>query len=83
VNSAFAALDWAIFIAYFVVLIVTSVLLSRMKVKSTRDYFIGGNSVPMFAVVMSSYYWQQSTELPLLNFALGVMAFTYSSVSIG
>jgi SSS family transporter len=60
VNSAFAALDWAVFIAYFVVLTVTSVLLSRMKVKSTRDYFVGGNSVPMFAVAVSVLATSQS-----------------------
>ncbi|MGC9351315.1 MAG: sodium:solute symporter family transporter, partial [Sulfurovum sp.] len=59
-NSAFAALDWAIFIAYFLVLTVTSVLLSRMKVKSTRDYFVGGNSVPMFAVAVSVLATSQS-----------------------
>ncbi|MDM5270723.1 sodium:solute symporter [Sulfurovum sp. zt1-1] len=59
-NSAFATLDWAVFIAYFVVLTVTSVLLSRMKVKSTRDYFVGGNSVPMFAVAVSVLATSQS-----------------------
>lgn len=59
-NSAFAALDWAVFIAYFLVLTVTSVLLSRMQVKSTRDYFVGGNSVPMFAVAVSVLATSQS-----------------------
>lgn len=59
-NSAFATLDWAVFIAYFLVLTVTSVLLSRMKVKSTRDYFVGGNSVPMFAVAVSVLATSQS-----------------------
>ncbi|MFT7879084.1 MAG: sodium:solute symporter [Sulfurimonas sp.] len=59
-NSAFSTLDWAVFIAYFLVLTVTSVLLSRMKVKSTRDYFVGGNSVPMFAVAVSVLATSQS-----------------------
>ena len=59
-NSAFATLDWAVFITYFLILTVTSVLLSRMNVKSTRDYFVGGNSVPMFAVAVSVLATSQS-----------------------
>lgn len=59
-NSAFSVVDWGIFGAYFLVLTVTSVLLSRMNVKSTRDYFVGGNSVPMFAVAMSVLATSQS-----------------------
>ena len=59
-NSAFSVVDWGIFGAYFLVLTVTSVLLSRMKVKSTRDYFVGGNSVPMFAVAISVLATSQS-----------------------
>jgi len=59
-NSAFSTLDWGIFFAYFLVLTVTSVLLSRVKVKNTRDYFVGGNAVPMFAVAMSVLATSQS-----------------------
>ena len=59
-NSAFSVVDWGIFGAYFLVLTVTSVLLSRMKVKSTRDYFVGGNSIPMFAVAISVLATSQS-----------------------
>ena len=59
-NSAFSTLDWGIFVAYFFVLTITSVLLSQVKVKSTRDYFVGGNSVPMFAVAISVLATSQS-----------------------
>ena len=59
-NSAFSTLDWSIFAAYFLVLIVTSVILSQNKISSTRDYFVGGNSVPMFAVAMSVLATSQS-----------------------
>ncbi|NOR54935.1 MAG: sodium:solute symporter [Sulfurovum sp.] len=59
-NSSFSVLDWSVFGAYFLVLTVTSVLLSRMQVKSTRDYFVGGNTVPMFAVAMSVLATSQS-----------------------
>ncbi len=59
-NSAFGTLDWAVFFTYFLVLILTSVLFSRMKVKSTRDYFVGGNTVPMFAAAISVLATSQS-----------------------
>lgn len=59
-NSAFSTIDWLIFVSYFVVLIVTSVLLSQNKVKNSRDYFVGGNTVPMFAVAMSVLATSQS-----------------------
>ena len=59
-NSAFSTLDWAVFFTYFLVLAVTSVLLSRVKVESTRDYFVGGNTVPMFAAAMSVLATTQS-----------------------
>jgi SSS family solute:Na+ symporter len=59
-NSAFSTLDWAVFIAYFLLLAITSIVLSQVKVKSTRDYFVGGNSVPMFAVAISVLATSQS-----------------------
>jgi len=60
VNSAFSTLDWGVFFTYFLVLALTSVLLSRVKVESTRDYFVGGNTVPMFAAAMSVLATSQS-----------------------
>lgn len=59
-NSAFSTVDWAVFIAYFLVLGLTSVIFSRMQVKTTRDYFVGGNSVPMFAAAVSVLATSQS-----------------------
>ena len=59
-NSAFSMLDWGIFIAYFLILSLTSVILSQTKIKSTRDYYVGGNSVPMFAVAISVLATSQS-----------------------
>jgi len=59
-NSAFSMLDWGVFVAYFLVLTITSVLLSRVKVRTTRDYFVGGNKVPMFAVAISVLATSQS-----------------------
>ncbi len=59
-NSAFTSVDWGIFGAYFLVLTLTSVILSKTKIKNTRDYFVGGNSVPMFAVAISVLATSQS-----------------------
>lgn len=59
-HSAFGTLDWSIFGAYFLVLILTSVMLSQSKIKSTRDYFVGGNTVPMTAVAISVLATSQS-----------------------
>jgi len=37
-------------------------------------------AILLSAMAMLSFYWQQYSELPLLNFALGVMAFAYASL---
>ncbi len=59
-NSSFATVDWIIFASYFGVLIVSSVLLSRGKILNSRDYFVGGNSMPMWAVAISVLATSQS-----------------------
>jgi len=57
--------------------------------RENRDeiYFVkaGRVAVLLFALALSvmamvSYYWQRYTELPLLSFALGVMAFAYTGL---
>ena len=59
-NSAFSTLDWWVFTIYFLVLFSTSVLLSQKKVATTREYFVGNNNMPMFAVAMSVLATSQS-----------------------
>ncbi len=59
-QSNFSSLDWIIFASYFLILILTSVLLSQVKVKTSRDYFTGGNSMPMLAVAISVLATSQS-----------------------
>lgn len=59
-HSAFSMLDWIVFGSYFLVLALTGVLFSRIKVSSARDYFVGGNSVPAFAAAMSVLATSQS-----------------------
>jgi SSS family transporter len=60
INSTFAPVDWMIFGSYFLLLFITSIALSRVKVKTTRDYFVGANSMPIFAVAISVLATSQS-----------------------
>jgi len=59
-QSNFSTLDWIIFFSYFLVLILTTVILSQTKVKTSRDYFTGGNAMPMLAVAISVLATSQS-----------------------
>jgi len=59
-QAGFGTLDWIVFGSYFLLLALTSVIFSQIKVKSTRDYFVGGNSVPWFAAAISVLATSQS-----------------------
>ncbi len=59
-ESSFATIDWIVFGLYFAVLLVSSVLLSQTKIENSRDYFVGGNAVPMWAVAISVLATTQS-----------------------
>jgi Na+/proline symporter len=59
--------------------------LKREKVGEMHFVKAGRTAVLLFAFALSgmamiSYYWQRYTELPLLSFALGVMAFAYTGL---
>lgn len=41
---------------------------------------MGGVGVAMFAMAVLSYYWQQTSDMPLLEFALQVMVFAYAGL---
>ncbi|MFA6138841.1 MAG: sodium:solute symporter [Sulfurimonas sp.] len=73
-NSAFSSLDWIIFAAYFLLLSISSLILSRVKITSTRDYFIGSNSMPMLAVAISVLTTSQSAAT-----FLGVPEYSYAN----
>jgi len=73
-NSAFSSLDWFVFIAYFLVLAFSSYIFSRTKITSTRDYFVGSNSMPMFAVAISVLATSQSAAT-----FLGAPEFSYKN----
>lgn len=59
-SSGFSNLDWFIFGLYFLILAISSYMLSRIKIDSTRDYFVSKNSMPMLAVAISIVATSQS-----------------------
>jgi len=52
-GSGFAPADWAVLIGYFLTLAITGYLLSRKSNQTTDDYFLGGRSMPPWAVAIS------------------------------
>lgn len=59
-NSAFSSADWFVFGGYFLLLGMSSFVLSRVTIRSSRDYFVGSNTMPMFAVAISVLATSQS-----------------------
>ena len=59
-SSAFSSLDWLVFICYFLILGVSSFVLSRTKINSSRDFFLSSNGMGMFAVSISILATSQS-----------------------
>ena len=71
-SSAFSSLDWFVFGGYFLVLAFTSYIFSRKKITSTREYFVGSNTMPMLAVAISVLATSQSAAT-----FLGAPEFSY------
>ncbi|MEJ2437756.1 MAG: sodium:solute symporter, partial [Sulfurovaceae bacterium] len=59
-SSGFGIADWGVLVAYFLVIGVSSVIFSRIKIATSRDYFVASNSVPMFAAAISILATTQS-----------------------
>jgi len=59
-SNTFSTIDWIVVLSYFTVLGITSFIFSRAKIASTRDYFVGSNAMPMFAVAISVLATSQS-----------------------
>ncbi len=71
-SSAFSSLDWLIFVGYFALLGISSYLLSRKKITTSREYFISANSMPMLGVAVSVLATSQSAAT-----FLGVPEYSY------
>ena len=72
-SNGFSSLDWVVFLAYFLVLAISSYLFSRDKINSSREYFTSANQMPMLAVAISILATSQSAAT-----FLGVPEFSYS-----
>jgi SSS family transporter len=72
-QSAFSNLDWLVFGSYFLILAITSFILGRVKITTSRDYFLGSNAMPMFAVAVSVLATSQSAAT-----FLGAPEFSYA-----
>ena len=73
-QSSFSSLDWFVFLAYFLVLGITSYILSQGKIQNSREYFVSANSMPMLAVAISVLATSQSAAT-----FLGVPEFSYKN----
>ena len=71
-SNGFSSLDWIIFLAYFLVLALSSYLFSREKISSSKQYFTSSNQMPMFAVAVSILATSQSAAT-----FLGAPEFSY------
>jgi SSS family transporter len=73
-SSTFTGADWAVFGAYFLLLAFSSFIFSKIKISSSREYFIGSNTMPMFAVAISVLATSQSAAT-----FLGAPEYSYRS----
>jgi len=73
INSGFGIYDWSIFLAYFLLLALSSYLFSRTKIDSTREYFTASNAMPTLGVAISIVATTQSAAT-----FLGVPEFSYA-----
>ena len=58
--STFTALDWLMFVLYFVLLALTGWWINRSGAKNSQEYFIGSNSMPTWLAAISVLATAQS-----------------------
>jgi SSS family transporter len=68
----FSFYDWLIFILYFCVLIYASVFLANKNMKTSREFFVASNTMPVFSVALSLLATAQSAAT-----FLGAPEFSY------
>jgi SSS family transporter len=73
-HSAFSSLDWIVFAGYFLLLGLSSYYLGRAKITSSREYFVGSNTMPVYAVALSVLATSQSAAT-----FLGVPEYSYAN----
>ena len=59
-HTLFHPLDWMVFALYFAVIVYAGYYFSRAKITTTKDYFLGGKTMPMWVVAVSVLATSQS-----------------------
>ncbi|MDH5432867.1 MAG: sodium:solute symporter [Gammaproteobacteria bacterium] len=59
-ESMLTLLDWGVFFGYFVVVSIAAWFFNRQKISNTNEYFLGGNTMPMWLVAISVLATMQS-----------------------
>ena len=68
----FSFYDWVIFALYFALLLFASVFLANKNMKTSREFFVASNAIPMYAVALSLLATAQSAAT-----FLGAPEFSY------
>jgi SSS family solute:Na+ symporter len=59
-GAQFALADWIVFVSYVALLLITGWYFNRQKSANTKDYFLGGNQMPVWLVAISVLATSQS-----------------------
>ncbi|MDX2367205.1 MAG: sodium:solute symporter [Colwellia sp.] len=59
-SAEYTSVDWLVFVAYGVILLLSGWWVNRKKSTSSEDYFLGGNAMPMWMVSISVLATSQS-----------------------
>lgn len=89
-QEGFLFYDWLIFFSYFVLLIFASVFLANKNMKTSREFFLASNTMPVYAVALSLLATAQSAatflgapefsyryDLTLIGFAISSLLAIY------
>lgn len=71
-QTGFSFYDWLIFASYFALLIFASIFLANKNMKSSREFFVASNAMPIYAVALSLLATAQSAAT-----FLGAPEFSY------
>ncbi len=71
-QAGFSFYDWLIFLLYFALLIFASIFLANKNMKTSREFFVASNAMPIYAVALSLLATAQSAAT-----FLGAPEFSY------
>ena len=71
-QAGFSFYDWLIFASYFTLLIFASIFLANKNMKTSREFFVASNAMPIYAVALSLLATAQSAAT-----FLGAPEFSY------